>query len=357
MGDRSKDLRTRKLAERVLKDRGTLPLAVLLEVVVSVGRLRALAQELALSPKGFRIDSAPARVLAPLLAERTDPSEMEQVVDLLLVPLARDGKGSATSGGKDAAADEHAVAEQSALEQAAIDRAAASRFKDQELQRLRDELERARETALRATEREVALRRAADRDAEELQARRADLERRSKQIAPTAAAAPEGASRERELERRLHDAEQEIEARTAADEALRRQLAAERTNVRELEDEVKELEALLPRGRRRKVPPPPPPEPARVRVPHFLPSFYKSLVGKDRKSVERAVQAVLLFCTEGHAYPGLEVKKLGGQDTWSLRASLGLRVYWKERDDGDIDVLELADREEQHTTLRGLKDR
>ncbi|MCK5945323.1 MAG: hypothetical protein KAI24_25260, partial [Planctomycetes bacterium] len=89
----------------------------------------------------------------------------------------------------------------------------------------------------------------------------------------------------------------------------------------------------------------------------LLPSFYKSLEGKERRSVERALHAILLFCTEGHGYPGLEVKPMGGQDTWSLRASLGLRVYFRPRPDGDIDVLELGDREDQNTTLRRLKER
>ena len=92
-------------------------------------------------------------------------------------------------------------------------------------------------------------------------------------------------------------------------------------------------------------------------VPYFLPSFYKSLDGKDRRAVERAVQAILLFCTEGHSYPGLEVKQLGGQDTWSLRASLDLRVYFRPLPDGDVEVLELADREDQRTTLRRLKEK
>ena len=69
------------------------------------------------------------------------------------------------------------------------------------------------------------------------------------------------------------------------------------------------------------------------------------------------MQAILLFCTEGHGYPGLEVKQLGGQDTWSLRASLGLRVYFRPLPDGDIELLELGDREDQNTTLRRLKDR
>ena len=342
MGDRSSDLRIRKLTERALKDRGVLPLAVLLEVVVPVSRLRALAQDLALSPKGFRIESAPARVLAPLLADRTDPSEMEKVVGLLLEPLLRAQQGDPS------------ISDAAAAEQAVADQAASIRFKDQELQRLRDELERAREAALRAGEREAATRRAADLDAEVL---RTELARQSQKPTKLPARATDAASRERELDHRLHEVLQELEARAVADEALRRQFAHERTRVRDLEDEVKDLESLLPKGRRRKARPPPPPEPVRFRLPHFLPSFHKSLDGKDRKSIERAVQAVLLFCTEGHAYPGLEVKKMGGQDTWSLRASLGLRVYFKDRDDGDIDVLELADREEQHTTLRGLKDR
>ena len=130
--------------------------------------------------------------------------------------------------------------------------------------------------------------------------------------------------------------------------------------MRELEEELAELEPLVPKGRRRKrrMPPAPPPEPVRRFVlPYFASSFYRSLAGKDRKSIERAVQAVLLLCTEGHAYPGLEVKQLGGLSIWSLRASLGLRVYFRSRSDGDVELLELADREEQRTTLRRLKER
>ena len=104
---------------------------------------------------------------------------------------------------------------------------------------------------------------------------------------------------------------------------------------------------LLPKGKRRRKPQPePPPQPERrFLLPRFLPSFYKSLEGKDRRAVEKAIQAVLLFCTEGHAYPGLEVKQLGGQDTWSLRASLGLRVYFRPLPDGEIELLERIGRE------------
>ena len=158
---------------------------------------------------------------------------------------------------------------------------------------------------------------------------------------------------------RLHELETEREGFLAADHAMRLQLARDRSRTRELEDEVAELESLIPASRRRKKKPmlPEPELQRRVLVPHFLPSFYKSLEGKERRSVERAIHAMLLFCTEGHGYPGLEVKQLGGQDTWSLRASLGLRIYFRNMEDGDIEVIELGDREDQNTTLRRLKER
>lgn len=176
---------------------------------------------------------------------------------------------------------------------------------------------------------------------------------------PSVPLGPEPSRDEKELLRRVHQLEGEREDVLAADAELRRQLAHNQTRIRELEAEVHELEALLPKGkRRRKAPPPePPPDERRFRLPRFTAAFYKSLEGKERRGVERAIQAVLLFCTEGHSYPGLEVTQLGGQDTWSLRASLGLRVYFRPLADGDIEVLELGDREDQNTTLRRLKER
>ena len=162
-----------------------------------------------------------------------------------------------------------------------------------------------------------------------------------------------------EREQRLHDLEQEIVARDAADAALRKQLAKDRSVIQELRQEIQELEALLPKGsRRRRRPVEEPPEPdRRVIVPCFLPSYYKSIEGKDRKSLERATLAVLRFCTEGHSYPGLEVKQMHDQDLWSLRASLGLRIYFRHRGPHDVDIVELANREEQNTALKRLKER
>ncbi len=332
-------LKLRRLTERVLRDGGALSLSVVLEQLVPVRRLRELAQKLGLSPKGFRVERAPARSLAGLLADLQVPAQMDEVVAL----LAAGAMPGAASEGDDGGAVAGAVDAQAALQ-----------FREQEVHQLRNELERAREGSVRAQEREAVLRQAAERDTEQIQRLRGELARQSRP--PAASDAVE--SSDRELQHRIHDLEQEVQARHEQDEALRRQLAVERTRIRELEDEVAELAALLPKGRRRKAPVEPPLPPSRRFVlPYFLPSFYRSLDGRDRRDIERALRAILLFCTEGHAYPSLDVKQLGGQDLWSLRASLGLRVYFRQREDGDVEFLELADREEQNTTLRRLKDR
>ncbi len=341
----------KKLAERVLAKGPDLPLALLLELAVPVRALRALARELGLTPKGgFRIDKAPAHVLAPLLAEQREGDRLDAVLRLLLpapastapassaaVPAAPAAAGSAAPG--DAAPEPDALAQ----------------LRDAELARQRDELERTREGMTRSREREAELARRLHQAEQEVVLLRRELAHR-RASEPPAAASRDG----KDVANRLHELERERDAMLAVNSDLRRQLAEHQSRLRELEGSLAELEALLPRGKRRRKPQPeaplPPPD-RRFLVPRFLPSFYKSLEGKDRKAVERAMQAVLLFCTEGHAYPGLEVKQLGGQDTWSLRASLGLRVYFRQLPDGEIELLELGDREDQHTTLRRLKDR
>ena len=40
-----------------------------------------------------------------------------------------------------------------------------------------------------------------------------------------------------------------------------------------------------------------------------------------------------------------------------MRASLGLRIYFRPIGEGDIEVIELGDREDQNTTLRRLKEK
>jgi len=336
VNDRSVALK--KLAERVLGEGGDLPLTLLLEHLVPVKALRDLARELGLTPKGgFRLAKAPSRVLAPLLAEQREPERLDKVLALLApaAPVAATAVGDDEDESGAPAADPLLT------------------LRNAEIMRLRADLERAREAQNRAHERETEIQRRLDEADAELARRRAEA---SAPKAPAPSPVPRDL---KDLQRQLKETESECEGLREADRALRRQLAVGQTRVRELEAEVAELDALLPKGKRRRKPQPEPivKDERRFLLPRFLPSFYKSLEHKERKAVERAIQAVLLFCTEGHGYPGLEVKQLGGQDTWSLRASLGLRVYFRHRDDGDVEVLELADREDQHTALRRLKER
>ncbi|MCA8976808.1 MAG: hypothetical protein KDC98_18950 [Planctomycetes bacterium] len=327
----------RRLVERVLESGPDLPLGLLLEQLVAVKQLRELARKFDLSPKGFRVDRAPAKVLASQLAELRDGEQLDEVLALL----------RPSAGPKPAAKpDVGRLAELEAL----------LGLRAEELRRQREELERAREYGNRARDREAELHRRNELLEDEVTRLRRDREHAARTaVAPVA----DRSQVVRALERRLRELEGEREGVFAADEALRRQLALNQSRMRQLEAANAELEELIPKSRRRKKKPLPPlpEEERRVLVPYFLPSFYKSLVGKERKAVERAVHAILLFCTEGHAYPGLECKQLGGQDTWSLRASLGLRIYFRPLPDGDIEVLELGDREDQNTTLRRLKER
>ncbi|MCA8963415.1 MAG: hypothetical protein H6838_00540 [Planctomycetes bacterium] len=330
-------LKLKKLIERALAKGGDLPLALLLEQLAPVKAMRELARKFGASPKGgYRIERAPANVLAPMLAEAKDPEQLGEVLALLLP------RAEPVQRAPDAAA--------------AADAAALLALREQEVRRLQKELDKAREGAARYLDRSADLQQKVDAAAREQAVLRRELDELKRAKKAPGAAAPGG---DRALQNRVHDLEGEREGLLAADAALRRQRAHDQTRLRQLEEVVAELEPLVPKNRRRKkLPPPPEPEPEkRFRLPRFLPSFYKSLDGKDRKSVERAFAAILLFCTEGHGYPGLEVKQLGGQDTWSFRASLGLRVYFRPLPEGDIELLELADREEQHTTLRRLKEK
>ena len=164
---------------------------------------------------------------------------------------------------------------------------------------------------------------------------------------------------DRQTAKQLVDLQRDVAALSESEAGLRRLLALRDTRIRDLERQVEGLEALIPASRRRKQKPMDelPATERRFIVPWFQPGFYRSLEGKDRKAVERAFQAVFLFCTEGHGYPGLETKALGGTRLWSVRASLKLRVYLAMRDDGDVDVIALADREDQDTMIKRLASR
>ncbi|MFO1053477.1 MAG: hypothetical protein U1F36_14790 [Planctomycetota bacterium] len=331
------DAQIAKILAQAMEPQGRVALAALLEFALGVDELRAMAQRHGVSPKGFRIEAAPAPKLAGLLVDPKQPKVLEATVRAFLDRLT-------------ASASEPTAKPSSAAETEAL-----LALRNRELAEARAEVERLRAQAAEWREREAELRREAE-DVEMRAARtRAELEQ-----ALRLANRREARSRSSEnpdTERRVRELEREHEELQRNETEQRRLVAVRHARIRELEDRVQELLELVPKDKREKRESPKAPILAdEFRIPHFAPSFYKSLYDKDRRAIEKAVQAALLFCTEGHAYPGLEVKPIEGQDLWSLRASLRLRVYFRFRPDGDVDFLALADREDQHTMLRRLKE-
>ena len=81
-------IQLRPLVEQILADQGKLTLQVLLETLVPVRRLREVARKHGLTPKGgFRLEKAPSKVLASLLAELRDPAALDDVVEQLAMGL------------------------------------------------------------------------------------------------------------------------------------------------------------------------------------------------------------------------------------------------------------------------------
>lgn len=323
----------KKLLEEALAHHGRVSLSRLLAAVVPVARLRELAKSLGLTPKGgHRIDRAKGQVLAGLLADATRAKVLEAACGLLAEhlepPAVEDQPRKATDG-------------------AALER------KERELSAAREELHKAREITSRQRQRLEELDHVRQRGQEQMARLRGEVERLNRQLGGKQSTSAEV----KDQAVQIHELLRELDELTQVETDQRRLLAAQQARIRELEEQVAELLSLVPRGRRKKEPPPaPPPLPERFRRPYFTQSFYKSLENKDRRSVEAAYQAILLFCTEGPGYPGLQVKQLESP-IWSFRAALKLRVYFTNRPDGDVDILELADRQEQSTVLRRLREK
>ncbi|MCC6783301.1 MAG: hypothetical protein IT457_10710 [Planctomycetes bacterium] len=326
-----------RLVREALEHAGRVDLGTLLARAIPIAELRAMAQEHGLSPKGFRIERTPAAKLVPLLLDAKRPEVLEATCRALLARLDAPRQ----------------TATDASLERSDADALLALRTRENA--ELRTEMERLRLLAAEWRDRESALNRRA-LEAESRAARtRAELDAA---LARSSRRTERGPSKAPDLERRLREIEKERDDLLATEAELRRLVALRQARIRELDERVQELVALVPSGKRRKTEAAVEPALAdEFRLPYFQPSFYKSLADKDRRAIEQAVQAALLFCTEGHAYPGLEVKPIEGQDLWSLRASIKLRVYFRHREDGGVDFLEVADREDQHTALRRLKEK
>jgi hypothetical protein len=325
-----------RLAEEALSSNGRVSLAKLVELLLPLPIIRGLAQRFGRSPKGgFRLDRAPASVLAPLLVQPIVPELLDEVC-AALVETCRAAEAPAPEPAREP------------------DQGPVVRLLQEKLARAEEDLSRAQEAALRARQTEAEQRRRLQLEVERGTASRAEVADLTRRLE----AAARASGSDRDLARDLRELERELELVEQSEEEGRRRAAAQNSRIQELEAQVAELEALVPPKRRRREPPPPlPPLADRFRVPHFTPSFYKSMEGIERRSVEAALHAVLLFATAGPSYPSLEVKQLEGLNVWSMRASINLRVYFRLRDDGDIDVLEMATREGQHTALKRMRER
>lgn len=325
------------LLRAVLEQEGKLPLERLVQELLPVGTLRDLARKHGLSPKGYRIEKAPASRLAKLLIDVRNPKMVTEVLELILAQRE--------AGAAPAADDSGRVEELEAL----------LRLREGELRAARQDIDKLRSQAAQQRVRESELAtKCAQAEARAIAARAEADQLKRQQSAPV----PGASGLDRDELRRLHELEREVEELALAEEGHRRHAAERQARIRELEGQVADLESRVPKGRK------PPKEKVEAplladtfRLPRFTPAFYKSLEGKERRHVEQAFQAALLFCTEGPSYPGLEVKQIEGQELWSLRASLKLRVYFELLEERCVEFIALADREDQHTMLRRLKER
>ncbi len=330
------------LEEEVLASSGSLSLATLLTRLLSVQELRLLAREHGVTPKGgYRMDRAPAKVLVPLLAETKTPEVLEAVCAAVAQAL------QPKSGGTEGKAKSKAAATE--------DLAPMLELKEQELQLALKEVTKLRATATRQRRRLDALNQTHQVELDRAALLKVEVEDLRRQ----AARQTKVPAARKKRSHTIHELERELEAMEEINEHQRRKLAEKSAAIKELKSCIIEMQPLLAKvkgKRKRAEETEAPPLPDRFRIPYFKPGFIKSLEGKERRSVESAYQAILLFCTEGPSYPGLQVKQLEAASVWSFRAGIKLRVYFMPREDGDIDLVALADRQEQKTMLRRLKD-
>ncbi|MEO0481598.1 MAG: hypothetical protein AAF196_19175 [Planctomycetota bacterium] len=314
-------------------------------LVLPVSALRDLCRKHDRVPKGYRIEKAPARRLAVTLCEPRHPEVLESLVRAVVERLANRDETDADKL-------------EAASETERLNRLLGLR--DQELSGLRTELERSREQEAEHRRRAESLQNERRFDHSQIASLRAELDAmRSRLDSFPKRVKPADRS---EVELRVRELESELDTMSRSEEGLRRLVAIRQARIRDLEDRVAELleQTRSPKKGQKPKPQDRPEAPLlseTFRVPQFTQSFYKSLDGKPRQSVEKAFQAALLFCIEGPSYPGLEVKQIGGQDLWSLRASRKLRVYFLPVGSQEVEFLSLVDREDQPTALRRFKDR
>ncbi len=244
------DFDGRVLLEEALSNRGRVSVARLLEAVVPVGKLRELAKNVGLSPKGgYRIDRAPGHILAPLVADKEHAQVMEAACSLLadyLIQAKPEGKGKAKAKTK---AKAKRNKNQRPDLQPVLER------KERELDEIRDELQKAREVANRQRLRLEELDHGRQRDKEQRARLKGEVERLGRQARDQRSTPAE--VRDQTVE--IHQLLRELEELAQVENQQRRLLAERQAKIRDLEERVAELLPLVPKGRRKKKEPPPEP--------------------------------------------------------------------------------------------------
>jgi regulator of replication initiation timing len=328
-------LPTQELMQALLTGRGSVAAGVLLRFLLLEPELRELCARFDLKPKGgFRIEKAPLHLLLPVLEKAL--LERDEVRDA--VAAAVTAQAAAPAAEKTAPADPQ--------------RDRLVELKDQEIRRLKDEADQAREVAGRRGEHVEALQRRIDELMDEAAQIRAEREFLRRELDRLGKSPREPQDSDRDIVGFLR----RVEQLETLNEELRRSLAVEATNIATLQAETDELRSKVPDWRKKTPQPPPadlPQQDAGVfPIPVFTPDFYRSLVDRDRRVVQAAFQAVFLLVSRGPSYPGLETKRLEGTSSlWSIRATIKHRVYF-EFGQGEFKVLRLEDRREQDRFLR-----
>ncbi|MAE77315.1 MAG: hypothetical protein CMJ85_10655 [Planctomycetes bacterium] len=342
-----------KWIEAILQGKGSVSLTWLLHSGVSVKRLRAIARDHGLKPKGFRVERARAKQLAGLLAEAFALNDLVRA-ELAQELVAHYGPGEASDTRANESTELASSASTDSARPAALEKA---------LEQARAATERAKKSAAKARrskQEALAARDLAEGQLAELtctqgqQARAvADADRRAAQLeARVEELARDNSARDHaELTARLAEL-------VDREESGRRRIAELTSHSRRLADEVEELEGMLPRGqreRRRKQAVSSEPTPATF-LPRFSDEFLRCLVDLENEHQRKVFAAIARLLLQGFDYPGLHAKQLKGLGgLWSIRAGEGLRVFLLR--DGDTVTLEGAcTREEQPTFLKKRRE-
>ena len=214
---------------------------------------------------------------------------------------------------------------------------------------------------LEAVRKQLAAERAhsAQKD-ERLSRHKRDLERTQADLRATrdAKAALE-AERDRDARALLRSRESEAGELRREVAALQLELKEARRREADLVSQLRTLEAPPHASVQAQQPPPAAAaEPASsFQVPYFTDEFYESIEEWDPRILKSAFEKVLLLAND-FAHPSLDAKRMQGADgLYRIRIGTDVRLFYRRKPNGGIEVLSLIDRENLGRYVRRYKGR